>query len=274
MKRISLFILIIGMVLVSGCTQQQWQIQESRLNTHAVDLSGFQPDKMSLTKHYSRDSLDMQLKVPQYTLPLQSAQIYNFQDFSSKLSLSPEALGLLNKNGFAVVQNPFNPQEEYITAPYKTLEMREIPVFITSDSLLHLYHIQFDETLRQIEEREFYDKVWEISKELLDDSVEKYQASTGELNEATRRNAAYFAVGLELLKPKPDQIQEECSEQDWECLMSQTDALFTQEERDKYVFTVPGFVSQDVASELALIEEHSGMKMSPVFNYKEDYSQY
>ena len=32
--------------------------------------------------------------------------------------------------------------------------------------------IQFDETLRQIEEREFYDKIWKIRMELLNDLIE------------------------------------------------------------------------------------------------------
>lgn len=59
------------------------------------------------------------------------------------------------KNGFVVVKNPFNPQEELITEVYSTLEKNEIPIVITSDSLLHLYYIQFDETLRRIEEKEF-----------------------------------------------------------------------------------------------------------------------
>jgi hypothetical protein len=267
-------LLITGMVLVSGCTQQDWQTQESRLSTGAVDLSGFEPEKTTLTKHYTLDSLDVTLGVPQYNLPLQTGQFSNYGDFSSKLSLSPGVLELLGQNGFVVIQNPFNPQEEDITTPYETLEQREIPVFITSDSLLHLYHIQFDETLRQIEEREFYDRIWDISRELFDDSAEKYQASTGELNEASRRNAAYFAVGLELLKPKPDQVQEECAANDWQCQMQQTDEHFSPEEAAKYQFTVPSFVNQEVAGELALIETHNGFSESPLFVYNEDYSQY
>lgn len=274
MKKLLFAFLIAGMVLVSGCTQRDWQIQESMLSTGAVDLSGFEPEKLSLTRHYALEPLDATLRVPQYALPLQTGQVYNYADFSSKLSLSPEALGLLGQNGFAVIRNPFNPQEEYITAPYTILEQREIPVFITSDSLLHLYHIQFDETLRQIEEREFYDMIWDISMELFEDSAEKYHASAGELNEASRRNAAYFAVGLELLKPKPDQVQEECADNDWQCQMQQTDAYFTPEERASYTFTVPAFVRDVVNEELALIEEHEEFSSSPLFVYKEDYSQY
>ena len=81
-------------------------------------------------------------------------------------------------------------QKRTITKPYETLKAKGIPVFITSDSLLHLYHIQFDETLRQIEEREFYDAIWDISKELLESSLKNYENSAGDIKEAARRNAA------------------------------------------------------------------------------------
>ena len=38
-------------------------------------------------------------------------------------------------------------------------EMSGIPIFVTADTLLHLYHVQFDETLKDIEQRDFYDDI-------------------------------------------------------------------------------------------------------------------
>ena len=121
-----------------------------------IDLSGPQAENLSFQEYYSLTPLDITPKAPQYGLPLRTDDISNFEDFSRKVPLGSYALKLLKENGFVVIENPFNPQEERITRPYKTLKDREVPIFITSDSLLHLYHIQFNETLRQIEEREFY----------------------------------------------------------------------------------------------------------------------
>ncbi|HID19912.1 MAG TPA: DUF3160 domain-containing protein [Methanophagales archaeon] len=243
------------------------------LKTEPIDLSGVQTDKekLSFINHYSLNPLNVTLQVPQYNLPLKTDKIYNFNDFSTKITLGEDASRLLEENGFVVIRNPFNPEEEYITEPYKTLKEREIPIFITSDSLLHLYHIQFDETLRQIEEREFYDKIWEISNELLNESIEDYNIYSGDLKEASRRNVAYFAVGLSLLQPTEEQL---CTDE-WKCSdPGLASAYFDKEDLEKYSFEVPDFVKSDVEEELALIEKHEGFSESPIFRYKEDYSQY
>jgi len=231
-------------------------IVESILKTEPINLSNISAEKLAFAKYYSLDPLDIELQTAQYSLPLKTPQISNYKDFSEKISLDDKALGALNKNGFTVIDNPFNSNEEDITNPYKTLKDKEIPIFITSDSLLHLYHIQFDETLRQIEEREFYDSIWEINRELLERLVESFGALDKiyvmpegvpkekrkqgiELLEAYRRNIIYLSVGLELLKPKDDQAKEECAKGDWECHAQDATAYFTKEELDKYNFEIP-----------------------------------
>ena len=168
-----------------------------------------------------------------------------------------------------VIKNPYNPEEEGITSMYVTLKEEEVPVFITTDSLLHLYHIQFDETLRQIEEKEFYDTLWETDLDLLNASVQEYSSASGEEKEAARRDAAYFAVALSLLQPKPS--QEQAAEDSYYFV---DEALFPAGSGEKYQFEVPSFVKKEVEAELALIEAHEGFTVSPIFLYKEDYSQY
>jgi hypothetical protein len=207
------------------------------------------------------------LQAPQYQLPLETGEISNFQGFASKITLSDAALKLLRRNGFVVIENPFNPREEYITRPYERLKDEEIPIFITSDSLLHLYHIQFSETLRQIEEKEFYDDIWEMSMSLLEGSIEEYDSHSGDLKEASRRNAAYFAVGLRLLQPEESQVSED------EGLFEDPGA-FTEEDLERYGFEVPDIIAPVVEKELELIEGHEGFSQSPTFVYREDYSQY
>ena len=267
-----IYSMLIGAVVGIMCAKQSAFAKEpSKLNLKPIDLSSVKTEKLDFTKFYSISPLDVKLQVPEYKLPLRTKEISNFKDFGSKISLSKDALNLLEKNGFVVINNPFNPKEEYITKPYGTLKDREIPIFITTESLLHLYHIQFDETLRQIEEKEFYDKIWEISKELLEDSIEKYNSASGDLKEALKRNVAYFTVGLELLRPKENQLPKKGSRFRNPGLSS---AYFNKEDLERYKFEIPDFVKEYVEKELELIEKHQGFANSQIFVYKEDYSQY
>ena len=231
-----------------------------------------QPERLSFANYYSYTPLSFTAKVPQYKLPLDTKSISNFNDFIRKIPLEEKALDLLKKNGFVVVDNPFYNKEDDITAPYETIKDQELPVFITTDSLLHLYHIQFDETLRQIEEKEFYNAIWEISKTLLDKSLTKYKNYTGDVKEALRRDIAYLSVALSLLQPKESQL---CQDE-YECSRDPgiASAYFTKEDLKKYTFTIPELVRGEVEAELGLIEEHKGFSKSPIFIYKEDYSQY
>ncbi len=222
-------------------------------------------------------------KVPGYALPLTPSGIANYDDVKPKLLLTDDAR--LLANGFAVVRNPYDPAEEDITAMYKSLKDDGVPVFVTADSLLHLYHIQFDESLRRIEERQFYDMAWNLSRRLADANIRGYGSASGEEKEAYRRNIAYFTVALSLLEPKAGQY---CEDGDWECRGS--GERFDRAEYEKYALRgYPCCISDsrevkceaceypvqgDVNWELALIRAHEGFGESPIFAYKEDYSQY
>ncbi len=95
----------------------------------------------------------------------------------------------------------------------------------------------------------------------------KYNRSSGDLREASKRNAAYFSVALSLLKPRQDQV---CRNEE----MFEDPGSFKPEDIAAYSFDVPGFVDSLVEEELGLIEGHEGFAQSPIFVYNEDYSQY
>ncbi|MDI9398434.1 MAG: DUF3160 domain-containing protein [Euryarchaeota archaeon] len=209
-----------------------------------------------------------------YELPLSTEDIDNFEDFNSKLPLSEASLERLEMNGFVVMKDPFSPNREDITAPYKLLKRLEVPIFVTSDTLLHVYHIQFDETLMEIEEEHFYGDLWTISEMMLSKSEADYRASSGEAKEAAKMNVAFFSVALSLLSPTADQLcpgsGRECDERSYEGGYP----YFKPEELEERRFLVPALVKEEVDAELALIEGQSGFAKSPIFGYDEDYSQY
>ncbi|HDR72832.1 MAG TPA: DUF3160 domain-containing protein [Methanoculleus sp.] len=268
MRTILILAVICTAAVAAGCVQTEQPAILTPLVAGAVNLSGANATAPGFAQYYASPALAVDARVPAYDLPLAMRDIENYDDLASTIPLDPRAESLLARQGFVVIANPFDPQEEDIIRPYETLQEREVPIFITSDSLLHLYHIQFDETLRQVEEREFYDAIWQVSDRLLRESLAVHAAAGGDAKEAARRNAAFFAVGLSLLAPEADQIVPE--EHAWEYEATH----FSREEAERYRVNVPAAVRDEVEAELALIEAHGGFAPSPLFCYDEDYSQY
>jgi len=235
-------------------------------------------------------------QIPEYSLPLKTKDISNFEDFSQKVGLSREALALLEKNGFAVLSTPetLAKKPDRFANFYSILKNKDIPIFITTDSLLHYYHIFFDTSLMKLERDLFYDDIFELSKNFWDEAVDEYNANSGDLKESAKRNVAYFSVALELLRPKAGQIvsdetlkEEYCppgiSAEYCEITLEGVKSAygekvsfkyFSPQDLEKYKFEIPDFVKNEVQKELELIEAHEGWQFSPIFIYKEDYSQY
>lgn len=174
----------------------------------------------------------VQPAVPSYEIDL--GQVANPDLLTS---LSDEQRVLLEENGFVVVPS----RVEQIYEIYKSAKERSIPIFVTTDALLHTYHILYDYTLRAAEIQHFVNDLKGLNAAMREVAEEQYLAASGKIREAARRNLAFFCVASVLLDPG------------------------TQIARD---------VVDDVKAELDLIEAHQGFAESPIFGYREDYSQY
>jgi hypothetical protein len=153
------------------------------------------------------------------------------------LTLSDEQRTLLEQNGFVVV--PYGAQQIYQI--YQAAKDQGQPIFVTTDALLHTYHILYDYTLRFAEIEHFVGELQGLNEAMLAASLQQYGSTSGQVQEAAKRNMAFLAVASVLLDPG---------------------------------VAVPPEVQDVVQAELALIEAHGGFSESPIFGYKEDYSQY
>jgi hypothetical protein len=189
-------------------------------------------------RYYRAPTVSIDAKVPAYSLPLAEDGIQNFAEMSGKLPIDGPARSKLLANGFVSVDyNRIDDVAEF----YQKLKDQEVPVFVTTDSVLHLYHIQFDETLRVIEEKEFYPDLVKFSRAFQQEMQKRYDGAGGREKAAYQKGLAFFSVALKLLDPQAE---------------------------------VPPAVKDLVNQELTLIEAHAEFKESPIFIYKEDYTQY
>lgn len=153
--------------------------------------------------------------------------------------LSPEQRRLLQANGFVI--DPSGVRQIYDI--YKQSSSTGMPVFVTTDALLHTYHILYDYVLRQVEYEFLVADLRALLGAMLKASATQEQdaARYPVLREAATKNLAFFAVAMLLLDPE---------------------------------YSPPSNVKDLVTRELALIDAHTGFAESPIFGYKEDYSQY
>jgi hypothetical protein len=135
-------------------------------------------------------------------------------------------------------------EKEFFTL-YEKTRYANVPIFVTSDSLLHVYHLLFDKTLRTAETGYFIPLLRDLNKVLLSEADKQYTALKGTpWEDAALRTAAYVGVGSRLLDAK---------------------------------IKVPDYASRLVNAELGLIRAADGIHPSPIFTgleFGEDYSQY
>jgi len=203
--------------------------------------------------------------VTQYSLPLEAVHIPDWYEFTWDVLLYHEDRQLLEKNGFVVIPKY---RSEYMQGVYLTLEWDGVPMYVTADSVLHMYLVQFSETLQRIETEYFFDDLWQLSASLMEASLAQHGSFEDPLlREAALRNAAYFAVGLQLLEPGTDQLAS---------YHKPDDRLFSREESKRYSADLPDLAGAGEAAdaEVALIKDAAGRSRSPLFGYDLDYSQF
>ncbi len=119
------------------------------------------------------------------------------------------------------------------------------PIFVTTDAVLHAYHVLFDRFLWKIEENLFFEKLLLLTEALLNKSDSLFNNAQGTIAQNVLfSNLAYFSVAKKLLK-------------------------------GDYV-SIPDTVLTIVTAEIELINQHTGYSYSPILgNFsKLDYSQF
>ena len=140
-------------------------------------------------------SLPQAFRAGGYTLPVDLSQV---QDLDlTNLTDSQEAL--LARNGF-VVTTPVAGEFREFYQIYEGGRYAEMSMFITTDSVYHVYHLIFDKMLRDLEMDYFIPSLRSLTSAMLASTSNQYGSLKGtSLADPALRNAAYFAVADKLL---------------------------------------------------------------------------
>lgn len=200
-----------------------WNINMEEFN---VDVPFSLPDVTPLVKKYEvNEDLSSLINAGQYT---------GFTDNQIKS---------IYQDGFVVVK----PSYDYLKMHhiYEFPMYKESPVFITVDSALHLYHIYYGNSLKLLEVSSLYDKLKNLTGNMLVESLKAYDASEyTDLSEELKFVSSYFLTGAKLMDVNIDSIK------------------------------IPDEISTLADKEIKLIQEAFDFKLSPVFGRDLDYSQF
>lgn len=208
-----------------------------------------------------------------YTLPLNiKMDVANYYALSRKLDLDP-AIDSLNNNGIALLENPWPQEAKDFYTLYDNLETRQIPLYITADFIIYNQQNILKKIYKDIEENIFYDNLWSINKELYLLAKNRYESRLSEIGdindsllEAARVQTVFFSVALELLKPDPEQISTQGS-------IGET-GKFSVLEAEKFYFSPPIYLRDDVLTEITLIKNAKELSKSPTLLYDKNYQEF
>lgn len=254
---------------------------------------------------FKEEAVDLTASIPDYSI--ETNQLINLKAVESAIgrALTSSQLQALKDVGFYITPaenklpdgqatvdfhrdlvDEFLMHYKDIGGQYRDTERKaENAVFITSDLLLHSYHIFLDRTFQYIEQTQFHPKLTNLTTMLFEKSLAEYnQATNSKLKASFERLTTFFIVPkviLETTKAQEDKYYLDPQEQDQD---SKTDEETDKPENilaklDSYKNSLPDNVYQKAKEEIKLINEAKEAAISPLFgDYKQgqmdDYTQF
>ena len=178
----------------------------------------------------------IRVNASQVNLPVTLSMVEGYARLSGWLGITQVQENFLSQNGFVVLRNsPYETLKKFYDDAYDS----GMPMLVTTDAVLNAYHVLFDEALKRVEVNEFAEEINCTTNVLLAEAYRKAEALAGtSVQNASRLVVEYLEVARALIEP--------------------------------------GFTptTSEAFNELQLILAHNEMTFSPIFGYKEDYSQY
>ncbi len=188
---------------------------------------------------YKETAVTINPQTQPYTVQKNLQNVVNASEFT----FTGDAEKKLVRNGFVVQPVDYN---EFFSL-YEQNRYNNEPNFITTDSILHNYHLVFEDTLKGLEENELRQQLETLTAEALVAAETQYAQVKGTAwDAAAQRNVVFFSVAKKLLNPNASVLAD---------------------------------VATTVNAEIALIVEQNTIVQSPMMelsdlSYDEDYSQY
>lgn len=183
-KKIILIIIIISLLLSTlSCTSSTNRAVEEDA-TKGTLLKKY--DVKNINVPYN--PIEIKARVEPYKIADDLSNIENIIRFGE---FSKEQVELIIKNNFVV--NPT--KEEQLFYIYEDNQYKELPSFITTDSVLQVYHIFYDYTLRTLENEKLLLLLEDLTDSMLKKSITLYnEIENRDVKDAQLKNIAFLQL--------------------------------------------------------------------------------
>jgi hypothetical protein len=239
---VKVIILILLVSIVTGC-QREVVVEEI---TETINEQKQEQEQEQEQEPAESSSSSNKIENADFSAIISLSDTYNTRQFEG---FTKNQLKQLEEQGFLVLgpdtKYPFLKMHEI----NEFAEYSEIPQFISTDVVLHLYHVFYSESMKGLEKTEYYPDLRSLTLTMFDKSLVLYEKSkTEKINqealETLESLLVYFGVAKNILGDSVDTAQ------------------------------LPTSVGNLIKEELQAIEGAEGVSRSNFFEKDVDYSQY
>lgn len=178
-------------------SKEENEVGEAGLNA----LLGYDAEKLlDVEEVKDFEDIDIEANVKPYDVPKDFKMINGFSQNEYSRDYNARLMKNLEDDGFFIdygkYQQPFS--------IYETNQYSNNNNFITTDSVVHLYHIIYLGMMEDMEQNSLKQKLISLSKKCLDNTVKDYTEAKGDEKDVLMRNAALFLCAVDLLEANYD----------------------------------------------------------------------
>jgi hypothetical protein len=186
-------------------------VPESQETVEVVDETQQGAFKLAFTDEKERKTVDVPYNKMEYTPQVKpytvAKDLGNIENLEQYGNFTEQQKKKLQENNFFIDST----DQEQLFYIYEDNEYKKIPSFVTTDSVLHTYHIFYDYSLRTLEAEKLLAEVEQLTENMLNKSINVYNhLENVNIQNIQLKNIAYFAVAqLALQKELPEAIPQE-----------------------------------------------------------------
>ena len=146
------------------------------------------------------EDIEIEANVKPYEVPKNYKMIHGFAQDEYSKSYNEHIMQNIINDGFFINYEKFE-------QPFSLYEMNQYTFgnsFITTDSIVHLYHIIYLGMMEEMEQNSLKQKFIALSKNCLDNAINDYKEAKADDKDLALRNAALFLCALDLLEANYD----------------------------------------------------------------------